>query len=433
MTIFKDLLGKQDVSWGTGQYQRRGRGGFEILVDQVNAGAIPIIDSSERFTGTTVEAALGELLTADDLSDALIQQALDELIDSLGQDVVLSGGLYEYVAGMIDSSLDEALATIYALIGALPDLTALTKNTDATALQDGIGPYVDGVVESAVEVVTRSVNAELTDLRRLVPWWWSKKLHWAFPTGNYPQTAMTTGTGTAYTLTSAGAGANTDLSTINEQFASLRAGTSGTAATGINVTPDTIAQATTSASPAKDAFDLSLYAFIRLKLTSITNIRYRVMLGNALTSVTDDPWGILSTTVGGVAFNFVSSVSANWFVCGKLFTVDTPLGFNVNTGIPVVVGRVYNLEIVGLGSGATRTISFYIDGMLIYTETGNTTFGVNTAAGNTTTLSHVLIPTAAETKEVGFARMVWGCNASSQYTPVQKPAGLRAWLEPDIF
>ena len=59
--IEKGLIGKEDINFGTDTAQRRSQSGSLIAITKVNASHIPIVDASGRFTGTDIEAALGEV------------------------------------------------------------------------------------------------------------------------------------------------------------------------------------------------------------------------------------------------------------------------------------------------------------------------------------------------------------------------------------
>lgn len=94
--IEKDLVGKEDINFGTGTVQRRSQTGSTISITQVNAGHLPIADSGGNFTGTTVEAALAECLTQVGAGSS----AADYLNNSgtsrvLGDVVVVSTGAVE--------------------------------------------------------------------------------------------------------------------------------------------------------------------------------------------------------------------------------------------------------------------------------------------------------------------------------------------------
>lgn len=65
MTIEKGLIGKEDVSFGTGTFERKSNSGSLIPITKVNASHIPILDSGGKFLGETVEAALAELQVED--------------------------------------------------------------------------------------------------------------------------------------------------------------------------------------------------------------------------------------------------------------------------------------------------------------------------------------------------------------------------------
>lgn len=98
-----------------------------------------------------------------------------------------------------------------------------------------------------------------------------------------------------------------------------------------------------------------------VKLTQITELQFGAGLDENITS----PIG--SATAGdGAQFIFdptnelTLGAAANWIAAMKVAGADT----YVNTAIPVVAGRYYELEVV---YGADRIPKFYIDGVLVAT------------------------------------------------------------------
>lgn len=430
MTIFKGLLGEEDVAFGTGEFQRRGRGGSEILVTQINAGSIPVIDASERFSGETVEAALGELLTAGDLSDALVAQALDELIESLGQDVVLSGGLYEYVAGMIDSSLDEALQTLYPLI----DAAGLTGGD--TVISDGVLGVPDvadeisgGLYEFVVNIVESAQNQALQTVYPLIqeaatPLWLGRRFHWAFSAGgNYPVTNIISNFGTV--LTRATSTGGVDKSTAYEQFSWVRATAAATRAGW--TTNLTTGEALEEAGTTFDFFEKQPFVWGRCQVDSIVDARVSLSLGGAVISHDDtSPW--ITTGRGGLAFVFGSATSANWRAIGKVESASAA-AFNVDTGVPVEANRIYTLAIVVRGVGSNRVANFYIDGYLVYAHTTTTDYSNNTGLRSHPDWN-AFITNAASPLQLSVSQMVWGINHTRQ---IGKAMEFLTWITGDPY
>mgnify|MGYP001619842240 CR=1 FL=1 len=66
MPIEKGLIGYQDISFGTGTFQRKSQSGQLITLNQFRASHVPVLDSAGRFTGTDIEAALAETMTREE-------------------------------------------------------------------------------------------------------------------------------------------------------------------------------------------------------------------------------------------------------------------------------------------------------------------------------------------------------------------------------
>lgn len=60
MSVEKGLIGSEDVQFGTGTYERKGKSGQNIVLSKVNASHLPIPDSGDIFTSENVEDALQE-------------------------------------------------------------------------------------------------------------------------------------------------------------------------------------------------------------------------------------------------------------------------------------------------------------------------------------------------------------------------------------
>jgi len=71
MTIEKGLIGKEDMEFGTGSFNRKGQTGFDISLSKVNASHVPIIDSGGLYTAADVDGALQEIRTTTLLSYAV--------------------------------------------------------------------------------------------------------------------------------------------------------------------------------------------------------------------------------------------------------------------------------------------------------------------------------------------------------------------------
>lgn len=243
---------------------------------------------------------------------------------------------------------------------------------------------------------------------------------WAWPSDSQPAHILSSSTGASLAGVSATA-VTVDQSTLDELAATVRSDTSGSVARFSSV--NQMHYSNNLVVPTFQPFNFGLYLFLRLKLTSITNSRFRVIMGNQGLSNTDNPWGASGNT-GGLAFNFLPALSPNWFAVGKVATVAT-LGFSQDLGVPVVANKIYNLEIVVKGTGTNRVADFYIDGVKYYTEIGNTRYSAFTAsiAG----WDAVLYPLAAEAKQLSIFSAVWGRRPT--VTKIPNPVGYESYPE----
>lgn len=60
MTIEKGKIGREDIEFGAGDFERKGRSGNNISLTKINAGHIPILDDGSKFVSDKVEGALQE-------------------------------------------------------------------------------------------------------------------------------------------------------------------------------------------------------------------------------------------------------------------------------------------------------------------------------------------------------------------------------------
>jgi len=249
------------------------------------------------------------------------------------------------------------------------------------------------------------------------PFWCKQNLYWCSVNGNTPAHILVSSTGV--TLTQAGPGTETDLATADEPCASAASATSGSRAGWADEASTAFLGSTASG----NAFDFGFYCFFRVTLDNIADLRFRIVMGNSGNPANNDnPWGAANTQDGGLAFNFLPATSPNWFAVGKLFGT-TSLAFNQDLTVPVVANTIYNLEIVVKGQGASRTASFWINGIKYYTETGNT---YSSRTGQSNLWSIDLYPTVNTLKQVGVFRGVWGSRPTT--TTIPDPHGYRNWV-----
>lgn len=100
MTIKKELLGKEDINFGLDTYQRKSSAGTDISVSKVNASHLPIVDSSAKFSSSTVEGALAEC-------------QLEDAVGSNSKSFTNKSGSQRTVGDVvvIDTSNDESFTT----------------------------------------------------------------------------------------------------------------------------------------------------------------------------------------------------------------------------------------------------------------------------------------------------------------------------------
>jgi hypothetical protein len=146
-------------------------------------------------------------------------------------------------------------------------------------------------------------------------------------------------------------------------------------------------------------------------------------MGNQSNTNTDNPW-TTSATAGGLAFNFLPASSANWRAVGKIHTVTTGvLSFDYDTLVPVVANQIYNLEIIVRGINTNRIADFYIDGIKVYTESGNSRY--STYLNGNSTWDLVLYPTENVVKRLAVFSVVWGRRATSAV--ISNPLGYESY------
>lgn len=100
MTIEKGLIGFNDISFGTGTFQRKSQSGQLITLDQIKASHVPILDSAGRFTGTDIEAALAETMTREESGSTVKKLTNRSGAQRVAGDVVI-----------IDTSNDDSFTT----------------------------------------------------------------------------------------------------------------------------------------------------------------------------------------------------------------------------------------------------------------------------------------------------------------------------------
>jgi hypothetical protein len=174
-------------------------------------------------------------------------------------------------------------------------------------------------------------------------------------------------------------------------------------------------------------FSYCPYANLRVQLSAITNLRFHWIIGNQSTSNNDNPWGAATTVNGGIGFNFLPASSANWRVVGKVADVAA-LNFNIDTGVAVAANTPYNLEVSIRGQADNRVTKFYINGVLVHTVTGDTSYTISNSGTAYSTSTISVYPSENVSKRVGISQCVWGRNASPR---LAVNTGLAEWMADD--